>query len=560
MAAPAPSTEVPAGETAGTEAPTTTTSPSIREDQVKNAVAFLSHPKVKSSSIEAKRSFLERKGLTTAEIEAAFQQVPQDAPESKAVAATVAPTTSVASKSSSGQTPPKPWQQTQAQGQQQPYYGQQMVPYQPVAVARPPLRWSQIVLRLGFIGVSAYSLHRFLYPYVLKIITNYRAAQQKKEDEKTQLLTELISAVRSLKESQMELKSTGESLSAAVTEMNEFRREDEDRRRQEEDRRILESIQALPPSRPGAPSVYSNGNYSMSYTVKEPQGVISNSNAFRNNSPTYYTSSHGEIVPSSTAATSVIAKESSSSSNSNSNSAANGSSGSNGYSSSYMEIMEMVKNNITPPNVRTDIKDTPPNPNQPISQSKIAPQPKPWEVMAATRASLGSVVDSSSSFPSSSAAVSSYDEVDLTPSFLAGTSSANPVTADQLPLPVPTPAPAPVSILSSIPSADSWKPPVIPQRRVKVGPTPTTTLGSGGGAAAAAVSAVSVSASSGTSAAVEEDTKAVEVEVPVSKVVNEPFAALTSTISAPMAALSAVEGATPDLPEGEVVTQVLEDE
>ena len=48
----------------------------IREDQVENAVKFLSHPKVRASPIVHRRSFLEKKGLTREEIDEAFRRVP----------------------------------------------------------------------------------------------------------------------------------------------------------------------------------------------------------------------------------------------------------------------------------------------------------------------------------------------------------------------------------------------------------------------------------------------------------------------------------------------------
>ena len=51
----------------------------IREDQVRNAVSFLSHPKVRGSPIVHRRSFLERKGLTREEIDEAFRRVPVSA-------------------------------------------------------------------------------------------------------------------------------------------------------------------------------------------------------------------------------------------------------------------------------------------------------------------------------------------------------------------------------------------------------------------------------------------------------------------------------------------------
>ncbi|XP_025885871.1 peroxisomal membrane protein PEX14 isoform X2 [Solanum lycopersicum] len=52
----------------------------VREEQVENAVKFLSHPRVKESPVMYRRSFLERKGLTKEEIDEAFRRVPDPAP------------------------------------------------------------------------------------------------------------------------------------------------------------------------------------------------------------------------------------------------------------------------------------------------------------------------------------------------------------------------------------------------------------------------------------------------------------------------------------------------
>ena len=48
----------------------------MREEQVQNAVKFLSHPKVRGSPVMYRRSFLEKKGLTKEEIDEAFSRVP----------------------------------------------------------------------------------------------------------------------------------------------------------------------------------------------------------------------------------------------------------------------------------------------------------------------------------------------------------------------------------------------------------------------------------------------------------------------------------------------------
>ncbi|XP_008782461.1 peroxisomal membrane protein PEX14-like isoform X2 [Phoenix dactylifera] len=59
----------------------------IREDQVQNAVKFLSHPRVRGSPIIHRRSFLERKGLTKEEIDEAFRRVPDPPPNAANVEA-----------------------------------------------------------------------------------------------------------------------------------------------------------------------------------------------------------------------------------------------------------------------------------------------------------------------------------------------------------------------------------------------------------------------------------------------------------------------------------------
>ncbi|GBG68813.1 hypothetical protein CBR_g3508 [Chara braunii] len=58
--------------------------PLMREDQVQNAVNFLSHPKVRGSPVKFRRAFLERKGLSQGEIDEAFRRVPDSSPSMEA--------------------------------------------------------------------------------------------------------------------------------------------------------------------------------------------------------------------------------------------------------------------------------------------------------------------------------------------------------------------------------------------------------------------------------------------------------------------------------------------
>ena len=70
--------QVVQGEAASdiSERPFAAPSEPMREDQVQNAVKFLSHPKVRGSPVIYRRSFLEKKGLTKEEIDEAFRRVP----------------------------------------------------------------------------------------------------------------------------------------------------------------------------------------------------------------------------------------------------------------------------------------------------------------------------------------------------------------------------------------------------------------------------------------------------------------------------------------------------
>ena len=52
----------------------------LREDLLANAVGFLQHPRVVGSQEADKRAFLERKGLTEAEIAEAFRRAPAASP------------------------------------------------------------------------------------------------------------------------------------------------------------------------------------------------------------------------------------------------------------------------------------------------------------------------------------------------------------------------------------------------------------------------------------------------------------------------------------------------
>ena len=115
----------------------------LREDQITNAISFLTHPKVSASPIATKRSFLERKGLTAEEIEEAFRRVPA---EPTAAIATASPAPN--HQGLVTYVPQVVPQQVAPQLQQQvvpALPAQQLSAVVPMQQARPePVRWTQV--------------------------------------------------------------------------------------------------------------------------------------------------------------------------------------------------------------------------------------------------------------------------------------------------------------------------------------------------------------------------------------------------------------------------------
>lgn len=54
---------------------------------------------------------------------------------------------------------------------------------------------------------------------------------------------------------------------------------------------------------------------------------------------------------------------------------------------SLLQVLEMLEKGETPPNIRTDIVDEPPNPSAAPSSARMKPRPKPWERSAPPAAS-----------------------------------------------------------------------------------------------------------------------------------------------------------------------------
>lgn len=110
--------------------------PPLREEQVQNAVAFLTHAQVQHSPASTKRSFLEKKGLTPQEIDEAFVRAGQSqAAEPTAVSSTQVPGLVTYVPKTQPTISHAPQQQQLAV----------MQPQQIMAQPRPePVRWTQV--------------------------------------------------------------------------------------------------------------------------------------------------------------------------------------------------------------------------------------------------------------------------------------------------------------------------------------------------------------------------------------------------------------------------------
>jgi hypothetical protein len=218
----------------------------IREDQIANAVAFLTHPKVqwlhlersqhihfakpflkwvvvdlqvRESPTATKRSFLERKGLTAAEIDEAFRRVPEpttstatplSVPSQNAATGLITyqplqqgatshatmPASSAATTSSLQVVPARPGVQ------------QQMVPLQQQQqLAQPappePIRWSQVMLGVGVVAAAVYAVKTLVVPPAQEWYRQWCEKSKAQREVQERQQAALLEAVESLKACQV---------------------------------------------------------------------------------------------------------------------------------------------------------------------------------------------------------------------------------------------------------------------------------------------------------------------------------------------------------------------
>ncbi|XP_058227355.1 peroxisomal membrane protein PEX14 [Rhododendron vialii] len=325
----------------------------MREEQVQNAVKFLSHPKVRGSPVMYRRSFLEKKGLTKEEIDEAFRRVPDPDPPQNVSSAQPAGSIQDGQMKSSSNVQPLVSTQTL-----QPLAASPSGVISTMTQSR--FRWSYALLAVGFLAVSgagtAVLFKNAIVPrlksWIRKVVHEEEEKSSKKTDSKPSLEQEATAAAKAAAAAAAEVARASQEMLISKTE----------------EKKCFEELVNLI-------GVQVQEMKSMSNAIQklEVQGNAPG------RTPLVEEQDHRVLAKSSrqqmangTANFDLYSGRSSSPPTTVEPSAAP-------HPKSYMEIMAMVQRGEKPPNVR-EINDLPPNPNQPLPNPHVAPRAKPWEV------------------------------------------------------------------------------------------------------------------------------------------------------------------------------------
>lgn len=313
----------------------------IREDQVQNAVKFLSHPRVKGSPVVHRRNFLERKGLTTEEIDEAFRRVPDSSPGAQT-------TTS----SQEGQMAPLP--NTQQQSSAQVIQPAGAAPSVATSILPRRFGWSHAFLAIGFLVASGAGTVIIFKKSIVPRLRSWIRGVVSDEDQE-----DLKRNTPSLNE-----EATTAAKAAAAAAADAAKASQELVIMKSEEKKHLEQFMSLMDAQ-------LQEIKSMKTTLWKLEGQNYKSGRSHHIEEDYL---NGTIARSRTPTDNGRADFDSRSARSSSPPVTS----EPPHPNSYMEIMAMIQRGERPPNIR-DINDAPPDPNQPISNPVLTPRPKPWE-------------------------------------------------------------------------------------------------------------------------------------------------------------------------------------
>ncbi|KAI9074522.1 hypothetical protein K1719_043521 [Acacia pycnantha] len=313
----------------------------LREEQVQNAMKFLSHPKVRGSPVIYRRSFLEKKGLTNEEIDEAFRRVP-DSPSNQM--------TSGENKDGPPKTSSNIQQLTPAQMLQQ---GASTSTGTTISYRR--LHWSHAIIAIGFIAASGagtvFLIKNSILPRLKSWIRKVALEDNeplKKIASKPSLEEETTLAAKAATAAAADVAKASQEIQISLSEEKRYFGElvslvD---KQVQEMKSMTDAIRKLQAS--SGATLLKQADYQV--TQASSKQLIANGKVNYNMHSGSYSSTPSSAGPSTAP-----------------------------HPKSYMEIMAMVQRGEKPSNIRY-IDDSPPNPNQQPSNPRMAPRAKPWEV------------------------------------------------------------------------------------------------------------------------------------------------------------------------------------
>lgn len=326
----------------------------MREEQVQNAVKFLSHPKVRGSPVIYRRSFLEKKGLTREEIDEAFRRVP-DPPSTSANVEASGPTQGSAPSASKAL-------QLQVPSQNVPTA---IAPSSIGSMAAAPQKtrflWSHVLIAVGVIATSGAGTAVFFKKAILprlkawiREVAKGEDHVEKKDISESKVATEAAQAAQAAASAAAVVAKACQDLLNANSEEKKnyeaFMRQLD--LQMKEIKSLREVMHSQEKNIADVHSAADNGPMNNVGVVPHVEQSASRKIPINSQEQKLNVKSTPATAPSESTATS--------------------------YPKSYLEVLAMIQRGETPPGIK-EINDMPPNPNQQPSNPHLAPKKKPWE-------------------------------------------------------------------------------------------------------------------------------------------------------------------------------------
>ncbi|XP_074572856.1 peroxisomal membrane protein PEX14-like isoform X2 [Curcuma longa] len=346
----------------------------VREDQVQNAINFLSHPKVRGSPVLYRRAFLEKKGLTKEEIDEAFRRVPDPSLNAEVVEAPIADQANKTFTQPTSVTlqPQVPYQISK----QSP-----SIPSPTTSLHQWKFHWSQAIFVLGLLAASGTGMAVLFKMFVPKLKAWVRKVVAEKKDFK------LINRSKAnvAEEAAEAAKAAASAAAVVAVATQEFLNAKHEERKYfetftrlldvqlEEMKSIGNVIRKIEVSRK---ELTEDNDLHTNMQSDISKGIINNlwgTDQVDHSSSSTLGAQHQKVNGSLNMKFGTVRPLS------NPPSTTTIPTPPPSHPKSYMEIIEMIQRGERPPNIK-DIDDSPPNPDQPIAKPSLPPRPKPWEV------------------------------------------------------------------------------------------------------------------------------------------------------------------------------------